>query len=162
VSGESRHGPDCPCPRCRGFEPGNQLSKGHGAPPVHGAYATLRLGARAPEIADALRGDVPGYRASDEPTLLLLGVTLARIEAAVAAVDDAVPAELERLRSDLRGWVNTARRLLNDLGMSPTARARLGVDVAVAKRAWTLTEIAEQAEAERERGRDVVEGGERS
>jgi hypothetical protein len=107
------------------------------------------VGRRALEIAHALRPTLPLYSAADEPTLTLYAVTLARIELASAALDeiDQTSAggplgpylveqaeKFARLRDDLRGWVNTARRLGNDLGLSPTSRARLGLDLAATQR----------------------------
>lgn len=115
----------------------------------HGAYSKLQLGSRTSEIADELREDVVGYRPADEVVLRLLALCLARLEAAMTALEEAAPAELERLRLDARGWVNSARRLANDLGMTPTARARLGLDVARARQAVTLTSLAADAELER-------------
>jgi hypothetical protein len=129
------------------FEAGNTASV------RHGSYAVVKLGPRVDELADELRELVPGFRPADEVALRLLGVCLARIEAASTALEEAGPVELERLRQDLRGWLNTARRLLNDLGMTPTARARLGLDVARMTQAVTVTSLAEEAELERREGK---------
>jgi hypothetical protein len=121
------------------FEPGNSAAV------KHGAYASpVKLSARAAEIADAIRPTLPLYSPVDEPVLQLLGLTLTRIEKATAAIeevderaaselgpyviDDA--SKLTALRADLRGWIGTARNLANDLGATPTARARLGLDIA--------------------------------
>ncbi len=108
----------------------------------------MHLAPRAAEITDDLREVVPAYAPSDEPTLGLLGLVLARIEKATAALDkvdemsEANPlaaytvgeaAKLQRLREDARGWVNTARRLCNDLGLTPTSRAKLGLNVVRAR-----------------------------
>jgi hypothetical protein len=88
---------------------------------------------------------VPAYSPADEAMVRLLALVLARIERAVAALDRLDDASegselklylgdsaqsFQRLREDCRGWVNTARRLSNDLGLSPTSRAKLGLDVA--------------------------------
>lgn len=127
------------------FEQGNDVAV------RHGAYATVKLGARVDELAAELRELVPGYRAADEPMLRIACVALARLEASMVALEDAKPGELERLQADARGWLNSLRRILNDLGMSPSARARLGVDVAVAQRAMALTELAIVADDERRR-----------
>lgn len=174
---DRRHGPECACARCRGFEPGNEhgvetrATPGNDLAVRHGAYATLRLGPRAAEIADELRADVPLYRPADEVALLLLATTLARIEAAekvLLAIDERLGgtaggsyvgmseaaellAQVQRLRQDQRGWLNSALRILNDLGLTPTARARLGLDVAQTRRTVTLTELAAEAEEERRR-----------
>ncbi|MGH3053939.1 MAG: hypothetical protein ACRDL7_03055 [Gaiellaceae bacterium] len=140
------HGEDCSCLRCRGFE------KGNGAAVRHGGYALLGIGERAQQIADSIRPTQPAYSVADEPVLLLLATTLARIErgqAAIEAVDAAsdplggylaasdsptLAPNLSALRNDLRAWINTARRLANDLGLTPTSRARLGLDIAAAQR----------------------------
>jgi hypothetical protein len=118
-----------------------------------GGYSLFGIGDRATEIADQVRETMPAYAPCDEPVLLLLATTLARIERANAAIElvDAsatsalseylgggdeptLGPDLARLRADLRSWINTARRLGNDLGMTPTSRARLGLDIAAAQR----------------------------
>lgn len=106
------------------FEKGNALAV------RHGAYATILLGQRVEELAAELRELVPAYSPSDEPAVRVLCLALARLERAEAALEEAAPSELGKLRQDALGWANAARRLLNDLGMTPTARARLGLDIA--------------------------------
>lgn len=63
----------------------------------------------------------------------LLGLALTRIKKVAAALDALDPLtearQLQRLREDMRGWVNAATRLLDALGMTPTSRARLGLDL---------------------------------
>jgi len=128
------------------FENGNQVAR------KHGGYSLLGMGDRATEIADDIRPTLPAYAAADEPVLLLLATTLARIERANEAIEivDAnstsalseylagdektLAPNLAALRSDLRGWINTARRLANDLGLTPTSRAKLGLDIVAAQR----------------------------
>lgn len=154
-----RHGPGCTCKRCvglRGAVDGVPFEPGNSAAVTHGAYSTLLIGPRATEIADGLREIVPVSSPSDEPTIRLLAQTLARVERASAALDaadstfgarplgaylieDAV--KLQRLREDLRGWINTASRLANDLGLTPTSRARLGLDIAATRRTLSLIEV---------------------
>jgi hypothetical protein len=63
------------------FAPGHELSV------RHGAYSTLWLTARADETVDALRSLATRYRENDEPMVRLLAATLARIEAAIEALD---------------------------------------------------------------------------
>jgi hypothetical protein len=121
------------------FEVGNTIAV------THGSYSSVVVGPRAQEIADELRAVVPVRSPADEPSIRLLAQTLAQVERATAAlerlheamgerplgpymVEDA--AKLQRLREDTRGWINTARRLCGDLGLTPTSRARLGVDLA--------------------------------
>ena len=81
------------------------------------------------ELADELRPVVPSYSSSDEPAVRLLSLAFARLERAQVALDEAKPDEAGKLRSDALGWANAARRLLNDLGMTPTSRARLGLNI---------------------------------
>jgi hypothetical protein len=142
---KAEHGPNCPCTRCRGFEPGNEVST------RHGAYATVNLGPRVDELADLIRPTVPTYRSGDEVMLRVLCLALTRLERSADAQGEMKDAtELHRLRQDERGWANTVRRYLDDLGLSPMARARLKLDVAMTSRALTLTGLAEQAELEAE------------
>lgn len=117
------HGPECACTRCTGFQAGHELSV------RHGAYAVVQLGPRVAELSAELAELVPGYSGSDAVAVRLLALSLVRLERAEAALADAEPGDLARLRVDSLGWANSARRLLNDLGMTPTARARLGVDL---------------------------------
>jgi hypothetical protein len=42
-------------------------------------------------------------------------------------------------------WARVARQLLTDLVMSPTARARMGLDVAQTVRALNITDLAAAA-----------------
>lgn len=106
------------------FEEGNTI------PLRHGAYAVVALGPRTDELADGLRPLVPGYSPADEPAVRLLSLAFSRLERAEAALDQAKPDEAGRLRQDALGWANAARRLLGDLGMTPTSRAKLGLDIA--------------------------------
>jgi len=124
---ERKHGPGCDCTRCVGFEKGNSL------PLRHGAYAVVALGPRVEELADLIRELVPAYSPSDEITIRLLCLALARLERSSDATGKVPIEELGRLRENERGWTNTARRLLNDLGMTPTSRAGLGLALVQAK-----------------------------
>jgi len=155
ISVERTHGPGCACVRCTGFLPGHQLSL------KHGGYSMLGIGERAAEIADEIRPTLPAYSVCDEPTLLLLATTLGRIERGNAALDqiDSVSIEpvgpylaeaavkFQKLREDLRGWIGLARRLANDLGLTPTSRARLGLDIAQSQRALSVVEYYRAREA---------------
>jgi hypothetical protein len=157
--GASEHGPDCSCPRCRGFEPGNEygiatgtrLQPGNELSLRHGAYSQLKLGPRVDELVELVRPDVPMLRPADELSIRLLAVSIARLERALVALDEAEPGSMPSLESDARGWHNRATQLADKLGLNPTSRARLGVDVAQARRAVTLTELAAEAEDERRR-----------
>jgi hypothetical protein len=126
------------------FQPGHEISV------KHGAYADVKLGPRVEELAETVRVLVgPLYRESDELAVRLLAMCLARIEAAEAALAEAEPGDLARLQADMRGWTNTSRRLLNDLGLTPAARARLGLDVARTRHVASLSSLPEtEAEAD--------------
>lgn len=111
------------------FPPGNDLAV------KHGAYATLKLSPRAKEIATMLADATPGVSPA---ALEVFGTILARIEAADQAIADADARDLtveaalplERLRQDLRGWVNVALRYFESLGMTPMASARISESLA--------------------------------
>lgn len=98
---------------------------------VHGAYSVLALRDRAAEIA----ADVQERTAAgevDRAAVDLLAVTLARIEAASAALDAAPDERKPALQSDLRAWVRLAGEQLDSLGLSPSGRARIQRDSGVA------------------------------
>jgi hypothetical protein len=126
------------------FEPGNDLAV------KHGAYAVVKLGPRVETLAELIRDLVgPLYRDSDELAVRTLALTLARIEAAATALEEATGGELTSLEGHMRGWVNTQRRLLNDLGLTPAARAKLGLDVARTRHVANLSSLPEtDAEAD--------------
>jgi hypothetical protein len=111
------------------------FGRGNTAAVRHGAQATLALQPRAAEIADDLRLIVPAVSDADEPAIRVLALLLARLEAANAWL-----AERETIFANKRGevwpvlklvgsWENSATRLFDQLGLTPTARARLGVDL---------------------------------
>ena len=126
-----------------GVTDGNRLGEKHGA---YASLARLRADPRCAQIAGDIRASAPVYSPADEPVVPLLALVLLRVEravAALAAVDTAAGEGRElgpylvddggkhdRLWQDLRGWVSTARYLCSDLGMTPTSRARLGLDLA--------------------------------
>jgi hypothetical protein len=147
-------------PSFREGEPGPALR--------HGAYSTLACGPRAAELASEIRQALPLYAPADEPSVRLLALALARVERASAALDEvderlgsrrlaAYLAEgeerLDRLRRDLRAWIGTATKLMSELGMTPSSRARLGLDVALAQRAsdQALDQLAAEGRQIRER-----------
>ena len=82
-----------------------------------------------------LREIVPDASPADAPTIEALALVLAQLERAhlvlaAAQDDDGDRDELRRLAQDARGWTNVALRYFEVLGLSPTSRARLGVDLA--------------------------------
>lgn len=97
--------------------PGNQLAV------THGARAMLRLAPRAEQIADDLR------------TIRLLALVLARIETANEWLDEHGlfrngKGEPQAILKNVSTWENTASRLMDKLGLTPTSRAALGLDLA--------------------------------
>lgn len=153
----------------RGLEP---AQPGNSRAVVHGArVSAVKLAAdpRTRELAEAIRETMPVYSVADEIAIELLSVVLRRIERSVAAVErvdqalgDNVLAAfaspsapyLAALRHDLRGWVQQAARLADQLGMTPTSRARLGLDLVrsegeLAKLRETGAEVRRLREVER-------------
>jgi hypothetical protein len=119
----------------------------------HGATADLALGQRASEIATGLRDLVPAASSSDDPTIQLLALVLARIEKASEHIDR--HGILDRRGSPravlkvLSAWENTAARLLRDLGMTPAARAHLGLELVRANAAVrTSADLSKLSEGE--------------
>lgn len=148
---ERLHGADCGCVRCVGFQPGHELTL------KHGAYSKLKLAPRAEQLCDEYMALVPFGSEADRPIVSLLAMAMAQAERAglVLTIEQAESAKtgvssdrLDRLSSDMRGWINTAARLLDQLGMSPTSRARLAGDLAGAQRALTAQSLREKYAAE--------------
>lgn len=103
----------------------------------HGAWSLALTSERSGELADYLASIVPADSTADEPAIVLLAQVLARIERANAWLEvhgdlDAKgnPRPVHRV---LATWEAQARRLCADLGLTPTSRARLGLDVARAR-----------------------------
>jgi hypothetical protein len=164
------HGPSCPCPRCTGFQPGNRYADGNQNNLQHGAYSRLSLQPRAKKLRDELASLIPLGTDSDAPALDLLALVLAQTERAGLAlaveqaessarvqVGEPASPRLDRLAQDCRGWINTATRLLDALGMTPTSRARLAGDLAVASRDAGLARLAAEGRQIRE-AREAVNG----
>lgn len=100
---------------------------------THGAKADLALAPRAAELADYLREIVPARAESDEPTIRLLALILARVETANAWIAEhgiftGKSGKVQPVLKALSTWENSAARLCDQLGLTPTAKARLGVD----------------------------------
>jgi hypothetical protein len=105
----------------------------------HGAYSALKLAPRAEEIADEVREIVPARTEADEPTIRLLALTLAQVEAAAAWVAEwgivDGKGKPQGILRHLGTMTNTAARLASALGMTPTSRAALGLDLVHAQSA---------------------------
>lgn len=98
----------------------------------------MQLAPRAAEIADDLRAIVPASSSSDEPTIRLLALVLARVEAAnnwlaEKGIFRDAKGNVQPVIKSLSTWENTAGRLLDQLGLTPTSRAKLGVHLAHVK-----------------------------
>lgn len=107
---------------------------------THGAYARLRLSEAAGETADVLRGDVPIVDDADEAAVQMLAYCLEQMKCAAKALEDAANGtgrkgreDMLRLSQDARGWVNTGLNVAAALGMTPAARAKLGLNVVKAQ-----------------------------
>lgn len=160
---------------------GNGLSEGHdlsniqtadgkpvnGAKPgetralTHGFTSVVTIAPKAEGIAATLRPLIPAYTTSDEPALTLLAWQLARIESANEYLAEhglldakGKPRPVLKILSTSE---NSAARLMDALGLTPTSRAKLGVDLA--KGADLAAELA-KAQATGDRARARMEGGE--
>jgi hypothetical protein len=116
--------------RCTGWPKANDLQL------AHGTYSSpVKLQPETDALAAELVELVPMATAADGPAIQLLALALVRIgkaEAGVRAAEEAGadPATTERLEERARRWTGTATKLLDALGMTPTARARLAKDAA--------------------------------
>ena len=110
------------------FEKGNQVAWTHG-----GQVSAWRVGPRAAEIASTLREVLPVRSDADEPLIAVLANAWARLELMTAWLDkNGLMDSHNRPRPVLKlisTTENTCARLLDQLGCSPTSRARLGLDV---------------------------------
>lgn len=147
----SEHGEQCGCTRCSGFVEGNDVAV------RHGAYSPLKLQPRADDLRDQLAPLVPFMLPAYAPLVDLAAFTLAQVERAaiVLALEQAESARavregrdpsprLDRLAADSRAWVKTAAKLLDQLGLSPPAMARLAGDLAGAEKTLTARALREQ------------------
>lgn len=107
----------------------------------------IRLAPRAAEIADDLRQVVPTVSEADEPTIRLLALVLARVEVVNVWLDEhgllkpnGAP---QAVLGVLSTWENTASRLCDRLGLTPTSRAQLGLHVTRARGEALRSHLAE-------------------
>jgi transcriptional regulator with XRE-family HTH domain len=100
---------------------------------VHGAHSERRIAPRVAELRQEIAELVPAGTQADLPAVTLLAQQLARIEivneylARVGLLNE--KGEPRPVLKVLSTWENSAARLLDQLGLTPTARARLGVDL---------------------------------
>jgi hypothetical protein len=113
----------------------------------HGVYVSpLKLGPRPQEIADAVRPYVTGYTPAVEATLQTYAITLCRLEKANEALerveqgDEGAEALIRRkdtgklllsLQASMRGWIRLSLSLAGELGLTPSASARIMRDVGI-------------------------------
>jgi len=98
----------------------------------HGCRSDRLLAPRAGELAAELRAVVLGHQVADDTLIKLLALVLARVEAANKWVDERGlfrndKGDPQPVLMPLTRWENTAIKLCDQLGLSPTARARIGV-----------------------------------
>lgn len=109
-----------------GADPGNERAA------THGAYGQA-IAPRAAELREELLELAPVVSDADQPTVTLLARILARLEKADAWVDEhGLFDRAGRVRPILKvvgGWETTAARLCDQLGLTPTARAKLGLNL---------------------------------
>lgn len=122
--------------------PGIQDEHGHPVAPAQpgntlaaksGVYSERLLRPRAEELRAELQELVPVSTAADGPAIELLAWNLARIERANAYLAEVGildgRGEPRPVLKVLSTWERTAARLFDQLGLTPPARAKLGVDV---------------------------------
>ena len=146
------------------FEPGN------GAAVKHGAYADLRLSTdpRVAEFVAFIFDTQPVAAPCDAGAVWRLALCYRRLELSATALDEADRASasspvgayadsaqwLGRLRGDHDRWLSRAASIEAELGRTPASRAKLGLDVALARRALTVVDLHQQAALE-----DALEDG---
>jgi hypothetical protein len=98
---------------------------------THSAYSAAALRPAIETLTTELPGVVAGYTSADDVVIRMLAVLIAQIEQVNAYVADVgifkKPGELRPVLGAQAKWINAASRLCDQLGMTPTARARLGV-----------------------------------
>jgi hypothetical protein len=119
------------------FARGNELEL------VHGGRAVVSNLPEATRLAELLREHVPGYSEGDAPLLELYALCLCRVASmerwlAEHEADDPEPYNIDRVRQELRHQTTAARRLADDLGLSPKSRASMMGDLAAARAASDL------------------------
>jgi hypothetical protein len=109
------------------FEVGNRVAL------KHGSRAVVALQPRAAEIADDLRRIVPAATEADEPAIRVASLVFAQVEAGHAYIaehgwydEDGKPRAIMQTFPTLQA---EARRWCEALGLTPSARARLGLDL---------------------------------
>lgn len=100
---------------------------------THGAYSPHALAPRVEVLTVELRAVVPGAEPADDVVIRLLALLLAQIEAANDWIGEhglfkragkGVPQPILVMQAR---WVTAAAKLCDQLGLTPSARVRLGV-----------------------------------
>jgi hypothetical protein len=144
------------------FKPGNEAGLRHGA---YRSDLNLSGEARTREILEAIVETQPVAHPADVGAAQRLAIVYRRIEQATAAIEqvdtaastplsaylnDSKQGGLLRLREDLARWLSLAGKLEAELGRTPAARAKLGLHIALGRKALTLAELHEAAAIEAE------------
>jgi hypothetical protein len=142
----AEHAADCGCTRCTGFTTETAVENGRrgGLVAKHGAYEPGRVRKVAAEYlarlhVEAPTGDVP----HDALALEQLAILLAKIHLAHDWIDDhgVVDGNGDAwpVLRDVAKWQNTARKLMDSLGLTAASRSQLQLNV----RLGDLIELAE-------------------
>jgi phage terminase small subunit len=114
---------------------------------THGAYGQS-IAPRAAELRAELLELVPIVSDADQPAVTLLARVLARLERADEWIEEhGFFDRAGRVRPILKvlgGWETTAARLCDQLGLTPTARAKLGLNLTRARGAALREYVQEQ------------------
>lgn len=123
------------------------FERGNRAALTHGASALLALAPRADEIAAALDDVVPTRTDADMPAIRACALALAQVEQAAAYLDEHGLVDgrghPRPVAKHLGTMLNTATRLLSQLGCTPLARAQLGLDLSRARGEALRAHLAE-------------------
>ncbi len=109
------------------FGPGNSVGV------RHGAYAVLQLRPRALELADEIRVALgPTYSTRFELAIAASAAAAAQYEKAMVALLDADdPTDLKHLDERAARWAKLLFSALGQLGLTPLAASKLGLNVAL-------------------------------
>jgi hypothetical protein len=121
------------------FAPGNQAAT------KAGDRALLRLRPRAAELAEQIRDLVPVWHDSFTPTVEAAAMVAAQAEAAFAGLADASdPSQVRWLDERAARWAKLYGQYLGQLGLTPVALAKRGLDLSQAARSEQLRQHLEK------------------
>ena len=145
--------------RCQGFAEGNTVAIRHGA--RRGDLALSRE-PRVAELVEQIAATQPVSHAADEGAYWRLALAYRRAELSAKALD-AADRELgehplaayrdgadflARLREDHARWLRLAGKIEEELGRTPTSRAKLGLDIAATRRQLSVIDYYEAGRAQ--------------